>query len=262
MQQAPEVMLNSMGISAKKNVRISNELVTVSSVLRHQEVARPKPKIADSCTAFKGLKLRVDFSTHRSALQATRFNLVGSPRDSDSLMLLFVRSEKEPGGRWVEKEFDSLLLKRQRLLSPQQVVWLRGQFLYWEPQPAYNKEALVGTVILRSPGLKARRVFARRRSPDRFLVAGLEKDALCRWESLGGSFLNARGRTASEALNNTALRLTVGPTTEAKTKATKLLHASEKERKGNVLAAKEAACVKDERKGRRGCIHVPAYRIG
>eukprot|EP00983_Pelagomonas_calceolata_P060681 1146484-Pelagomonas_calceolata.AAC.2 len=55
--------------------------------------------------------------------------------------------------------------------------------------------------MLRNPGRKVGRAFARRRSLDRFLVAGVEKDALYGWESLGGSFLNASGRVASVNLS-------------------------------------------------------------
>eukprot|EP00983_Pelagomonas_calceolata_P057047 1144904-Pelagomonas_calceolata.AAC.2 len=60
--------------------------------------------------------------------------------------------------------------------------------------------ACSATVMFRNPGRKARRAFARR-SLDQFLVAVVEKAALYRWESLGGSFLNAkRCQTASANL--------------------------------------------------------------
>eukprot|EP00983_Pelagomonas_calceolata_P064388 1148098-Pelagomonas_calceolata.AAC.1 len=56
------------------------------------------------------------------------------------------------------------------------------------------------------PWSSARRATARRRSSDQILVAGVEKKMPSIggsqwWESTGGSFLNARGRTASVSLS-------------------------------------------------------------
>eukprot|EP00983_Pelagomonas_calceolata_P091577 1157564-Pelagomonas_calceolata.AAC.6 len=71
----------------------------------------------------------------------------------------------------------------------------------WKSQGIGGVGELSGSESLWAEEARARRAFARRRSPDRLLVAGVEKDALCRWESLGGSFLNARGQMASVDLS-------------------------------------------------------------
>eukprot|EP00983_Pelagomonas_calceolata_P067673 1149563-Pelagomonas_calceolata.AAC.3 len=47
------------------------------------------------------------------------------------------------------------------------------------------------------PCSKGKEGICKEGAPDRFLVAGVEKDALYRWEPLGGSFFNARSQTAS-----------------------------------------------------------------